>query len=66
MQMLLNSLKLILPALIPSWQFFSSVAPLPRVEYALQHNRSTPPETWQEFRPCPDRVPLSAMLRRIL
>jgi hypothetical protein len=66
MQMLLNSLKLILPALIPSWRFFSSVAPSPRVEYALGRDANTPPENWHEFRPRPDHVPFTLMLRRML
>lgn len=66
MQMLLNSLRLFLPALIPSWRFFSSVAPSPRVEYALCHDTLTPPTNWQEFRPRPDRVAFSLMLRRMI
>ena len=30
-----NALRLLLPALIPSWRFFDVIAPSPRIEYAL-------------------------------
>lgn len=63
---MLNTLKLIFPALIPSWRFFSSVAPSPRVEYALSVDALTPPKDWFEFRPRPEHVPFVQMLRRML
>ena len=33
---MLQSLKLVLPVLIPSWQFFNEVAPSPRIEFTLR------------------------------
>lgn len=59
---MLKSLKLMLPALIPSWRFFSSVAPSPRVEYALGVDALTPPQKWHAFRPRPDHVSFAQML----
>ena len=32
---MLQTVKLLLPALIPSWRFFSTIAPSPRIEFAL-------------------------------
>jgi len=43
---MLASLKLLLPALTPSWRFFDSVGPSPRIEYST-------PEGWRELRPRP-------------
>lgn len=32
----LNSFRLLLPAIVPSWRFFDEIAPSPRVEYACR------------------------------
>lgn len=61
-----KTLKLIFPAIIPSWRFFSSVAPSPRVEYALCPDTLTAPQQWQEFRPRPDQLSFAVMLQRML
>ncbi len=48
----MQTLKLLLPILIPSWRFFKEIAPSPRIEYRLL--RSTTDEgLWQrlELRP---------------
>ncbi|WP_165185710.1 hypothetical protein [Caulobacter soli] len=60
-----NPLRLLLPALIPSWNFFDVIAPSPRVEYALS---ATPGAVgdWREFRPRPPHVSVPAMLRRLV
>lgn len=63
---MLKSLQLILPTLIPSWRFFSAVAPSPRVEYALCTDPNTLPTEWHAFRPRPQRVPFTTMLCRML
>lgn len=62
--MIARLLSLLLPALIPSWRFFKTVGPSPRVEYRLIH--SGQPGTWQEDRPRPQRLGLGQMLRRML
>ncbi len=61
---MLQSLKLLLPALIPSWNFFDVIAPSPRIEYALLSSPDAAPE-WREFRPRPQRVSATAMLSRL-
>jgi len=55
---MLASLKLLLPALTPSWRFFDSVGPSPRIEYCT-------PEGWREFRPRPEVVTWRQMLARL-
>jgi hypothetical protein len=62
-----GALRLLLPALIPSWNFFDVIAASPRVEYAL----SPAPDVsetaaWREFRSRPQTVPLPAMLGRLV
>jgi len=59
-------LKLIAPALFPSWRFFDVIAPSPRIEYTLLKNPHTTPEHWQEFRPRPTHLSFLQMLRRMV
>lgn len=61
-----NPLQLLLPALIPSWNFFDVIAPSPRLEYALIGSADTPPDEWLEFRPRPHRLPAREMASRLL
>lgn len=56
------TLKLLLPALIPSWRFFSGVAPSPRVEYAAVSGDPV----WREYRPRPAHVPVWRMVLRLV
>ena len=63
---LLAPLKLLLPALIPSWNFFDVIAPAPRVEYALLASPGDAAGTWREFRPRPVHVSVATMFRRLL
>jgi hypothetical protein len=60
-------LKLLAPALIPSWNFFDVVAPSPRIEYALLESPQDAVEEtrWRAFRPKPDHVGPGEMLRRL-
>ncbi len=62
---MLQPLRLLLPALIPSWRFFDVIAPSPRVEYALTVSETAKPGEWREFRPKPERVSPAAMLGRL-
>lgn len=59
---MLKTLSLILPILLPSWRFFKTVEPSPRVQWAL----ATAPEVWHSYRPRPEQVPLRLMLWRLL
>lgn len=61
---MLHLLSLLLPALIPSWRFFKSVDPSPRIEYALMTALTEAP-LWQEFRPRPPRLGLLQMAARL-
>ena len=63
---MIATLRLLLPALIPSWRFFSAVAPSPRVEYALLSRPGARARNWREFRPRPARLSLGQMLGRML
>lgn len=63
--MILRPFALLLPALIPSWNFFDVIAPSPRIEVA----RLAAPDDkrdWHEFRPRPQRVSPVEMLSRLV
>lgn len=62
----MRSLSLLLPALVPSWRFFDTIGPSPRIEYALLSSPDDAPDDWQEFRPRPQRVSLRSMLARLV
>lgn len=60
-----HALKLLGPALIPSWNFFDVIAASPRVEYALLRSPDETGDGWREFRPRPQHIPLRVMLTRL-
>ncbi len=62
---MLQTLKLLLPALIPSWRFFDTIAPSPRIEFTLLKTEHDASGRWQEFRPRPARLPIGSMLKRL-
>ena len=55
-----------MPALIPSWRFFDTIAASPRIEYALPKTRDDSAARWQEFRPRPAHLSVLAMLGRLV
>lgn len=61
-----SPLKLLLPALIPSWNFFDVIAPSPRVEYARLRSIGDTAGDWKAFRPRPERLSPLAMLTRLV
>ena len=61
---MLRLLSLLLPALIPSWRFFKTVAPSPRIEYRLIGPDGA--GGWQEDRPRPAHLSLRQILSRLL
>lgn len=63
--MFLNTLKLLLPALIPSWNFFDIIAPSPRIEYALLDSKGENASEWQGFRPRPKQLSFIQFLYRL-
>lgn len=58
-------IKLLLPALLPSWRFFDAIAPSPRVEFSLLKKEDELAHSWQEFRPRPEHLRMTDMLRRL-
>ncbi len=60
-----ETLKLLLPAIIPSWRFFDSVTPSPRIEFTLLKTPQDVAATWQEFRPRPIHLDMETMLKRL-
>lgn len=64
--MIFNTLKLLLPALIPSWNFFDVIAPSPRIEYALFDTEDQSQLEWHAFRPRPMQLSFIQMLKRML
>lgn len=62
---MLNILKLLLPALFPSWRFFDVIAPSPRIQFTLLSSEDESPSEWLEFRPRPAHLPFPQMLRRM-
>lgn len=62
---MLKTFKLLLPALIPAWNFFDWIAPSPRIEYALQNSAEAAPQEWREFRPRPSSLSFRAIAARL-
>jgi hypothetical protein len=60
-----KTLSLVLPAVIPSWRFFKTVAPSPRVECRVKLGGGAF-SNWSERFPLPDYVSLWQMLGRML
>lgn len=58
-------LKLLLPILFPSWRFFSSVGPSPRIDIAWLSEKNAEPLEWFPFRPLPERVGVAVGLQRL-
>lgn len=63
---MLQTLKLLLPAIIPSWRFFDIIAPSPRIEFILLKTPKDKSDNWQEFRPRPEHLSFPHMLKRIM
>ncbi|MGH1398555.1 MAG: hypothetical protein ACRBCT_05010 [Alphaproteobacteria bacterium] len=63
---MLETLKLLLPALIPSWRFFDIIAPSPRIEISFLKNAQDTPKHWQEFRPRPQKLSVKTMAKRMV
>lgn len=46
-----NVLRLLLPALFPSWRFFDVIGPSPRIEVALLQTPDDAGDDWRDVRP---------------
>jgi len=62
---MLHILKLLIPALIPSWNFFDIITPSPRVQFTLLGAENETPREWHEFRPRPTHLSFLQMLGRM-
>lgn len=62
----MNALRALLPALIPSWRFFDTIGPAPRIEYARIANDDLASAEWVVLRPLPRTLPFAAHLRSLL
>jgi len=60
-----STLKSLLPAIIPSWNFFDYIAPSPRAQFALLHSEDGLPSKWHEYCPQPDYISFITMLKRM-
>lgn len=63
---MLNTLKLLLPALLPSWRFFDFIAPSPRIQFTVLDSLDDVPTNWTLFRPRPASLSFAQMLRRMV
>ena len=59
-------LNLLIPALIPSWRFFDTIAPSPRIEFTCLQSPIDTPQDWHEFRPRPHSVSLAPIIKRLI
>jgi hypothetical protein len=57
--------KLLLPILFPSWRFFSSIGPSPRIEVGLVTDINSEPQEWLPFRPLPKNIDITLGLQRL-
>ena len=63
---MLRTLKLLLPAILPSWRFFDFIAPSPRIQFTLLSAPDEVPHQWHEFRPRPAQLSFKQMLGRMI
>lgn len=61
-----SPLSLLLPAIIPAWNFFDVIAPSPRIEIALVRSSDEAIEDWREFCPRPAQISLLTMMQRMV
>ena len=59
-------LTLLLPGLIPSWKFFKSIEPSPRVQWRSLDAEGVVSKEWQEFRPRPQTISLLDFVKRLI
>lgn len=49
-------IKLLLPIFFPSWRFFSSIGPSPRIEVGFAADKNSAIQKWVPFRPLPKGI----------
>ncbi len=58
-------IKLLLPIFFPSWRFFSSIGPSPRIEVGFVADKNSEPQEWLPFRPLPKKVNFTLSLQQL-
>lgn len=58
-------LKLLLPILFPSWRFFSSIGPSPRIEVGFAADKNSEPHAWFPFRPLAKKIDFTLGLQQL-
>lgn len=61
----LAGVRLMLPAMLPSWRFFDAVTASPRLDYMVVSVGGIGSGRWREFRPRVARLGAGAMVRRL-
>lgn len=63
---MLQAIRLLIPALIPAWNFFDVIADSPRIEFACLQDEADIASDWQAFRPPPPRQSLGTALLHLV
>lgn len=63
---LIDAPRLMLPVLLPSWRFFASIAPSPRIEFAICNSLGERTQTWRTMSPTPDRLSVAQLCWRLI
>ncbi len=58
--------QFLMPALIPSWRFFDTIGPSPRIEYALLSAADDKPTDWHAFQPLPQHLSCARVMLRMV
>ena len=53
---LIRIITLVLPIVFPSWRFFKTVEPSPRIQWAWREQDKSAAPNWQEFHPLQERL----------
>ena len=62
----IHFIKLLLPALLPSWNFFDVIVPSPRIQISLLKDQNQPATEWSEFRPRCKELSLPKMFAHMI
>lgn len=60
---IIQSLKLLLPAIFPAWNFFDIISPSPRIEYSLLTSTDKEASNWVRFRPRENNFTFSNLMK---
>ena len=62
---MLHLLKLLIPAIAPSWNFFDIITASPRIQFTLLQSEYEIPDQWFYFRPHPAHLTFTQILGRL-